>query len=122
LKILEYKHTGLPEQVSRISDLDANLWLYTDDTTTETIAAVTSQVSENTITFSINKSEHESLNHINESTLVYFETTAFEDNDYHPGYYNTISIPPDGAFTDPQGDAATPSIDMISMSVSLSTN
>ena len=124
LRILHFKSPGSVEQTGTINDLVAQLWVYTTDTQTTGKVDAKSSLSGNTITISIDKSLHQSLRSINESTQVYFVSSTYDSNagvskfDYYPGFYTLMAIPGDGNFTDPQGDAEFQYIDMVSMNIS----
>lgn len=125
LQVLHFKSPGSVERIGAISDLDAALWVYTTNTQITSDIKLKSEVSGNTITLSVSKNAHPSLQMITESTLVNFETTTYDTtipqikHDYHPSFSTLRSIPLDGNFSDPQGDAQVPYIDMISMKISL---
>lgn len=125
LRILHFKATGSIEQTGPISDFSADLWEYTSDTQTTSVANAASEVTGDTITISIDKSAHATLSSVTNSTLVYFENSTHDSGagiskyDYHPSFKTLMSIPFDGDFTDPLGDADFSYIDMLSMNITL---
>ena len=125
LKVLHFKESDGIETVGEIADLGADLWLYTSDTTTETVTSAGLTVEGNTITISIDSSSHSSLESITSSTLVSFETSTHDSNDgnskydYFPSQGAVVDIPSTGQFSDLQGDASVSYIDMVSMTVEI---
>ncbi|MEJ2406522.1 MAG: hypothetical protein P8171_19950 [Candidatus Thiodiazotropha sp.] len=125
LQILHFKYPDMEPQTGPITDLPADLWVYTSNTEISSEAEASMQVSGNTITISIDKSAYPALKQITGDTLVYFETFAHDPTDgssqydYYPSYATFMSMPADKHFTDAENDASPSYIDLLSMSISL---
>lgn len=124
LNLMHFKAPGSSVITGPISDLVAQLRLYTSNTTTQSVAVASTSISGNSITISIDKSAHSSLATISDSTLVYFLTinrddiSGLTDNDHYPSFRTLVNIPANKQFTDPQGDVLSgQEIDMVSMSL-----
>jgi hypothetical protein len=122
---MHYKRPDAQEEFISINDIDAKLFIYTTDTETRSTADATSYISDKEITIIIDRNSHESLASISDTTLVYFKSSTYVENDklhmtdHYPGFETLTNIPPTGLFTDSEEDVSIGYIDMLTMSILL---
>jgi len=125
LQILHFKRPGSAETTVNVDSLPADLWLLTSSTQTQSQFPIDMSISGNTITMSIERSALAALQTIDESTMVFFDTSYYDSNsglnafDYYPDVLGFVNIPTSGMFTDPAADTAFDLIDMIEMDIVL---
>lgn len=126
LSLSNFKAPGSTEQTGSISNFQANLWIFTSNSSAQEItsAVVNKQIINNSIVLSVNKSADASLGNITNSTLVYFQTTNYGSPttnscwDYYPSFQNFVAIPNNKQFTDTQGDVSCSEVDMVTIQLS----
>jgi len=120
---MNFKSPWIIETTGPSSNFQADLWLYTSETTSGSVAVASKEISGNSIILSIDKSAHSSLTTITDTTLVYFvssnrnDMSGIPEHDYHPSFFTLVNMPANKQFTDTQGDVSQPEIDMVSMSL-----
>ena len=125
LRLMHFKPPGGVEVNMNVDSLAADLWLYTSATRTESQFPIDLFVSGNTITLSVDRSALAELQGINESTMVYFQTSYHDAGrgssvyDYHPAARTYVNIPMNGLFTDASADVGFDFIDMVEMEIFL---
>ena len=117
LNVQHYKFSGASTTVAPLANIDANLWVYTSDTSRRSTVPLHKTIEGNTITLSIDKSAYSGLEAIQQSTTVNFSSEYYEPalstwyNDNYPTALHGpasgprfTSVPADGRMTDVTGD------------------